>query len=279
MNGKMRVNGVVDIPKKGFLDRWTRVDELLEANVKLLHSIRNEIVMLYGAAVPAAIIPPAEQRSAAESGQYIPYDVKTFDMSAARENAEIVVQGNFLHIWTDGSYEGITIKLNMATNPAINIARRNSIEGFRFWKLYLTHTAQAGKTLDLFWGRDGTVADPAMMPLTDLVKLIPIAKADIFNQALPAAEADWLGTAITPTNSPSYLRIYTCVSVAGILRAARTILAATLTENLNAGADLVAGAAYMFTVPWRSGDSINIRYSVTAGTINRLVIDEVAAAE
>ena len=112
-----------------------------------------------------------------------------------------------------------------------------------------------------------------------LVEIIPVAKAAVFNTALPAAEADWIGAAITPTNSPSYLRIYACVSVAGVLRVARTIGGVTLTENLNSGDNLVAGAAYMFTIPWRTADSINIRYSVTAGTINRLLIDEIGGGE
>ncbi len=112
-----------------------------------------------------------------------------------------------------------------------------------------------------------------------LAKVIPVAKADLFNTALPAAEANWLGSDITPTNSPSYLRIYVCVSVTGILRVARTISATTLTEDLNSGTALVAGAAYLFTVPWRSGDGIDIRYSVTTGTINRLLIDEIGGAE
>jgi len=111
-----------------------------------------------------------------------------------------------------------------------------------------------------------------------LAKLIPIAKAAIFNTALPAAEANWLGSDIAPTNSPSYLRIYACVSVAGILRVARTVAAVTVTENLNSGNNLVAGAAYLFDVPWRSGDSVNIRYSVTTGTITRLLIDEIGGA-
>ena len=101
----------------------------------------------------------------------------------------------------------------------------------------------------------------------------PIAKADVFGTALPVAEANWLGSNIVPTNSPSHLRIYVCVSVAGILRVART-RTTTVTENLNSGNSLTADAAYWFNVPWRSGDSINIRYSVTTGTIKRLLIDE-----
>ncbi|MBA7583074.1 hypothetical protein ES708_25012 [subsurface metagenome] len=109
--------------------------------------------------------------------------------------------------------------------------------------------------------------------------IIPIAKAAIFNTALPDAEANWLGSDIEPTNSPSYLRIYACVSVTGILRVARTVGAVTVTEDLDSGTSLVADAAYMFTVPWRTGDSINIRYSVTTGTIKRLLIDEIGGAE
>ncbi len=107
------------------------------------------------------------------------------------------------------------------------------------------------------------------------IALAPVAKAAIFNDALPAAEAPWLGADITPTNSPSHIRIYVCVSVAGILRIARTNGGVTVVENLNSGGALVAGAAYNFVpIVWRTGDSINIRYSVTAGTILRMLIDE-----
>lgn len=109
--------------------------------------------------------------------------------------------------------------------------------------------------------------------------IIPIAKASVFNTALPTAELGWLTTAITPTNTPSYLRIYVCVSVAGILRVARTVSSTTVTENLNDSVALTASSAYTFTVPWRIGDSINIRYSVTSGTIYTCRIDEIGGAE
>jgi hypothetical protein len=113
---------------------------------------------------------------------------------------------------------------------------------------------------------------------TTLAKIVPIAKAALFNTALPTAESNWLASDITPTNSPSYLRIYVCVSVAGVLRVARTVGATTITENLNSGSSLAADAAYMFDVAWRSDDSINIRYSVTTGTIKILRIEEIGAA-
>jgi len=112
-----------------------------------------------------------------------------------------------------------------------------------------------------------------------LVKIIPIVKAAVFNTALPAAEADILGADITPTNSPSYLRIYVCVAASGILRVAREVDGVTIDENLNGGTALTADAAYMFTIPWRTGDAINFEYSVTDANILRLLVDEIGGAE
>lgn len=103
--------------------------------------------------------------------------------------------------------------------------------------------------------------------ITVLEKLIPIAKAAIFNTALPAAEANWLGADIVPTNSPSYLRIHVAVAVAGFLRVARTVGGVTVVENLNASVPLVANSAYAFNVEWRTGDSLNFRYSATGANI------------
>lgn len=109
--------------------------------------------------------------------------------------------------------------------------------------------------------------------------IIPIAKASIINTALPSAEYGLLTTSITPTNTPSYIRIYVCISVGGVLRIARTVSTTTVVENLNGGIALTASASYLFTVPYRVGDSINIRYSATGGTIYTLRVDEIGASE
>jgi hypothetical protein len=111
-----------------------------------------------------------------------------------------------------------------------------------------------------------------------LAKILPIAKAAIFNQALPAAEASWLGADIAPTNSPSFLRVHLTVAAAGILRVARTVGGVTVVENLNAGNALTLNAAYIFDVEWRTGDTINFRYSVTGANILVFRADEVGAA-
>jgi len=106
-----------------------------------------------------------------------------------------------------------------------------------------------------------------------------ITKARIFNTALPAANTDLLGSDITPTNSPSYIRIYAVFAVAGILNVMRDVGGTTVTEQLNSGVALTANAAYMFTVPWRTGDSINIQYSETGGNTLTLDIIEVQGVE
>lgn len=113
-----------------------------------------------------------------------------------------------------------------------------------------------------------------------LSKLIPIAKATLFNQALPAAEANWLVTNITPTNSPSYLRLYVNVAAGGVLRLARTVGGVTIVEDLNHGVPLLANSAYLFTgIEWRTGDSLNIRYSATGANILVLRADEIGGAD
>ncbi|GAH89209.1 unnamed protein product, partial [marine sediment metagenome] len=63
------------------------------------------------------------------------------------------------------------------------------------------------------WGGTTLTGRDISDDLANLTKLIPLAKAAIFNADLPAAEDNWLGTDIESTNSPSYLRIYACVSV------------------------------------------------------------------
>lgn len=167
---------------------------------------------------------------------------------------------------------------------------------------------------------------------------LPISKIDVLNSVLPASEGNLLTSPIQATNSPSYMRIHVCISVAGILRVARINPAvisgdvncdgkvnavditkleriilgldtATLTadvnqdgvinnaditalqkiitmtgptypvpilENLNSEVPLVANAGYSFEVPWRTGDSVNLRYSATGGIIVLLRIEEVS---
>lgn len=102
----------------------------------------------------------------------------------------------------------------------------------------------------------------------------PVNKTDIFNTALPAADTDILTTAITPSCDPGILRVYVCLSIAGVFYVTRTVGAASVNELLNSGVALTAGAAYAFSVAWIAGESINFKCTTTGGVINKLQVDE-----
>jgi len=173
--------------------------------------------------------------------------------------------------WTPGIWANYLVYLRIGDRDFVRLITGNTASSITFGALPAGIEAQAGskyviKTRDLF------------LALGEISRLFPIAKAGIFNTAVAAAEADWLAAPITPTNSPSYLRIYVCTDTDGVMRVARTVGGATITENLNAGSDLNGNASYMFTVPWRTGDEINLRYSVPV-TVLRCTIDEIGGAE
>ena len=110
----------------------------------------------------------------------------------------------------------------------------------------------------------------------------PFNRINLFNNALPAANSNLLSGTTTPATAsfqpqnadPSLLRIYVCMSIAGILSVTRTVGATTVNETLNSGNALIAGAAYMFSIAAKAGEAINLQYSTTSGTIYKLQIDE-----
>ncbi len=114
-----------------------------------------------------------------------------------------------------------------------------------------------------------------MISANTSIRNIPVKKVSDFNYALPSANTDIISPGITSTfGTTSNLTIYVCISIAGVVKVTRTISSTTITEILNSGNSLVAGAAYMFTVPIYPGNTVNVQYSSTGGTIYILQIDE-----
>ena len=99
----------------------------------------------------------------------------------------------------------------------------------------------------------------------------PVSKANIFNTALPVAEASLIPTDIAPIYDPGYLLVYFWSSVSGILRFARTTAGVTVAEDMNGEVAIPAANGMPFVIPWRAGDSGNFRYSVTTGNYTLLV--------
>jgi len=101
-----------------------------------------------------------------------------------------------------------------------------------------------------------------------------IQKGRIFNSAR-GVNTDFFSAALNPTNSPTTFRIYIATDVAGILsvRRTNTATAVTVTENLNAGANLNADAAYMFDILVTSSETINLRYNIATTIIYCLIVE------
>jgi hypothetical protein len=107
------------------------------------------------------------------------------------------------------------------------------------------------------------------------MQMVPINKVNVApGTALPAINTDILSSAIAPSLDPGLLRIYVCMSIAGVLSVGRYYNAVETLELLNSGNALIAGAAYMFSVAWKMGETINFQYSTTTGTISKLQVDE-----
>ena len=126
------------------------LEELLLANTNL----SAKLIVLIERQIELAQEPDlVKERKIAESGEWVPYAVKSFALDTARTDELVVLEGDFIHAWTDGVLDGGGLRFNNLNNDLVDFQRRNPIYGFRFWRLYLTHTAQAGKTLDLLIGR------------------------------------------------------------------------------------------------------------------------------
>lgn len=102
----------------------------------------------------------------------------------------------------------------------------------------------------------------------------PIPKALVHNTAQPGANTDILGSDLVPTNFPSTYGIEIGMSNSGVFSVAITNGGNTQVLSLNNGVALTAGALYIFCVRLHKTDSLNFRYSVTAGTIQVLRVQE-----
>lgn len=100
----------------------------------------------------------------------------------------------------------------------------------------------------------------------------PIIKGSVFNDSV-TADTDIFDPALSPTNTPTTFRIYACFDTAGILTVRRTKDAATVSEQLNSGANLTANAPYMEDIIVETGETINLRYSLAATALCLKIIE------
>ncbi|GAH64415.1 unnamed protein product [marine sediment metagenome] len=89
----------------------------------------------------------------------------------------------------------------------------------------------------------------------------------VFNTSI-TANTDIFSVDLEPSSSATTFRLYACLDTAGVLTVRRTRGGTTVSENLNAGANLVADSAYMFEILVEVLETINLQYSVNARAIS-----------
>ena len=208
------------------------------------------------------------------------YETITLDMATSRSGVPFPKQVDHIYIVNKEASVPCNIQLNEPEYTPMDLRDYEWLSG-PIWRFFISNTVGTG-SIELILTRGGLLqfTRSTEYPLSALSKIAPIAKATIFNTALPAADTDLLASNITPTNSPSWLRIYATIGIAGKLYLRRTVGGVTVSEDLNSGANLTANAAHCFgPIEWRAGDSLNLRYSATGANILVLRINEIGAAE
>lgn len=130
------------ITDQQWFDQYTQIDDGIRQLVKILSS------------PPFQRMPSEEEKALLESGQVVPYVIKEYPLDTARTDEEIKVEGDFILAYTDGDMTGCKVRLYNTNNDQIPLQAYNGVKVLRFFRFYLTTTAQAGKTLTLFIGKE-----------------------------------------------------------------------------------------------------------------------------
>ncbi len=147
-----------ELPPQRPLDFLTRLDELLVENlaaIKALNGVVPQLKQSIGGKPSTMNL--QDTRKALENGELSHYEIRTLKMDAARNDEKLVVEGDFLHAWTDGTLDEVYVRLNQTQAGPLYFERRNPIVS-PFFVIYLTHAAQVGKTLDLMIGREASAS-------------------------------------------------------------------------------------------------------------------------
>lgn len=140
------------LPRQGVTDYFSRMDELLIANLKVMR----ELGLATNLVIPRIKrLSLAELKQRLESGDEIPYEIKEFDLSSARTDEPFTIEGDHLTAQVSGgaTLAGVTIRFNMSTASAVPMDFFNPWKQ-QFFKIFLSNTAQSGKKLYLAIGRE-----------------------------------------------------------------------------------------------------------------------------
>jgi hypothetical protein len=139
-------------PAQKFLDHFSRQDELMVEQIKLL----KQMLAALGTTPTTPVLTSelVDRKKVLELGQYVPYVVKTLDMTTAQTDYKIEFDGDNLLASSDGSLSGVTIKFNNQNNDAFPLQYFIG-KKIPFSRMFISWTAQPAKHLYIAAGRQG----------------------------------------------------------------------------------------------------------------------------
>lgn len=166
---RITLNGeIFEVPPQGISDFLTRQDEI---NLAILKAIKNQELIMQFTLPKTWMQDPVKLQQRLLAGDYKPYELINGDngisLTAARTDAEFVIEGDTLSWATDGELAGITVRFNNKANHAIPLHLFTNWKT-QFYKIYLTHTAQSGKVLYLAVGRESSAETSAQSVLVEV---------------------------------------------------------------------------------------------------------------
>ena len=109
------------------------------------------------------------------------------------------------------------------------------------------------------------------------LSLSPATRVTIHDTALPVIGSSLIGGPLTPNSPPCGFRTEVGFSVTGQLNAIIINSGDPQTLLLGAGIGLNPGALYIFDIIVNSGDTMDLTYSVSNGTIQVIRINEITS--
>lgn len=161
-----------NIPGQGLADYLSRIDELLIANLMM----QRQVLSAAGFIIPVAGVKGMtlnELQKALESGEFVPYTIRQYSMTSARDKEPLEVEGDVLAVAVSagGTLEGVTVRFNKQDSDAVPMQFFNPWRQ-AFFKLFITHTAQSGRTLYLAIGRSDACKPESNLSIAEVKNLV-----------------------------------------------------------------------------------------------------------
>jgi len=188
------------------------------------------------------------------------FQIVSLALDVARNNEEIIFSGNFVWAFDASDLEAVVnIKFNNQLSTALPFYRGQVVKGQPFSRLFITHAAQAGKTINLLVVRqsgDFSIENPG-----SLFNAVTVTKAS----------NAWSGADVTiVAAAPSAV-----ILAADATRVSAIVTAlSTNTQEVRIGLNIAATAAK--GIPLAPGESVSIDgtaalYGYTGAGVNQTV--------